>query len=115
MLTGTPPAKHGVLHRSIDIELRTDPHVHNSVPAAWACLDSFGSALRAETTSPIYSDASPTLPACRFSAPSVAERSRPSAIAPARSACRYRCSTAAFCLPPSLNVLGQPALRTVMD
>src|SRR5258708_36327540 len=79
MLTGTPPAKHGVLHRSIDIELRTDPHVHNSVPAAWACLDSFGLALRAETTSPIYSDASPTLPACRFSAPSVAERSRPSA------------------------------------
>ncbi len=29
--------------------------------AAWACLDSFGSALRAETTSPIHSDARPTL------------------------------------------------------
>ena len=35
------------------------PTFDTFVPAAWACLDSFGLALRAETTRPIYSDASP--------------------------------------------------------
>src|SRR6266516_903138 len=48
-------------------------HVHE------ACLDSFGSALRAETTRPIHSDASHPTPACHFSASSVSEWSRPSA------------------------------------
>src|SRR5260370_25335001 len=99
MLTGTPPAKHGVLHRSIDIELRTDPHVHNFVPAAWACLDSFGLALRAETTSPIYSAASAIHPAFRFSAPSVAEWARPS------TSLRRESHAAPVAAPPQLASL----------
>src|SRR6266702_8107040 len=36
-----------------------NPHTHNFVPAAWACLSVMWLALRAETTSPIHSDATP--------------------------------------------------------
>src|SRR5438552_4167996 len=70
-------------------ELITATHAHNFVPAPWACLDSFGLALRAETTD--RDDRCLHVPSVgRFSASSVAERSRPSAIAPARSPFRYR-------------------------
>ena len=65
-------------------------------------------ALRAETTSPIYSDASPTPPACRFSAPSVAEWSRPFASLRREAPFTPLLHTQPFCLTPSLNLLSQP-------
>src|SRR5260370_892265 len=69
------------------------PTFDNFVPAPWACLDSFGSALRAETTSPIYSDASLSLSGLSFLCSERSRTVKTLRYAPARSPLRYRCST----------------------
>src|SRR6266571_9519250 len=92
-----------------------NPHSHNFVPAAWACLSVMWSALRAETTSPIHSDATPPW--------LVVSLLRAYHITPRPSATLRREAHSAplsaprplFCLTPSLNLLSQPVLRVVVD